>query len=150
MSANHRPPSATQGRAGNVTGRESPTWEGLHQRPRQALHVGDVIRLCRHHPDRTVLLLVALYACWGSAIPAMKLMVATVPLVGGVALIFLLAGVVLVGAARGRPRPTRVHLVTALNLDVGRWMWWPSKLAHTPDPAPAELGHERADALAGA
>jgi len=98
--------------------------------------VGDVIRLCRHHPDRTVLLLVALYACWGSAIPAMKLMVATVPLVGGVALIFLLAGV--------------VHLVTALNLDVGRWMWWPSKLAHTPDPAPAELGHERADALAGA
>ena len=136
MSANHRPPSATQGRAGNVTGRESPTWEGLHQRPRQALHVGDVIRLCRHHPDRTVLLLVALYACWGSAIPAMKLMVATVPLVGGVALIFLLAGV--------------VHLVTALNLDVGRWMWWPSKLAHTPDPAPEELGHERAAALARA
>ena len=40
-------------------------------------------------------------------------------------------------------------LVTALNLDVGRWMWWPSKLAHTPDPAPAELGHERAAALAG-
>ena len=108
----------------------------------------DVIRLRR--PDRTVLLLVALYACWGSAIPAMKLMVDTVPPVGGAALVFLLAGVVLAGAARGRPRPTRVHLVTALNLDVGRWMWWPSKLAHTPDPAPAELGHERADALAGA
>jgi len=110
MSANHRPPSATQGRAGNVTGRESPTWEGLHQRPRQALHVGDVIRLCRHHPDRTVLLLVALYACWGSAIPAMKLMVATVPPVGGAALVFLLAGVMLAGAARGRPRPTRMQL----------------------------------------
>src|ERR671916_662990 len=30
-------------------------------------------------PDRTVLLLLALYACWGSAIPAMKLMVDTVP-----------------------------------------------------------------------
>jgi len=44
----------------------------------------------------------------------------------------------------------RSVLVTALNLDVGRWMWWPSKLAHTRDPAPAELGHERADALAGA
>jgi RND superfamily putative drug exporter len=42
----------------------------------------------------------------------------------------------------------RSVLVTALNLDVGRWMWWPSKLAHTPDPAPAELSHERARALA--
>jgi RND superfamily putative drug exporter len=44
----------------------------------------------------------------------------------------------------------RSVLVTALNLDVGRWMWWPSKLAHTPDPAPEELGHERASALAKA
>ena len=33
------------------------------------------------------------------------------------------------------------------HLDVGRWMWWPSKLARTPDPAPAELSHERASAL---
>jgi len=70
----------------------------------------DGIPLRRHHPDRTVLLLVALYACWGSAIPAMKLMVDTVPPVGGAALIFLLAGVVLTGAARGRPRPTRAQL----------------------------------------
>jgi len=61
-------------------------------------------------PDRTVLLLLALYACWGSAIPAMKLMVDTVPPLGGAALIFLLAGVVLAGAARGRPRPTRGQL----------------------------------------
>jgi RND superfamily putative drug exporter len=43
----------------------------------------------------------------------------------------------------------RSVLVTALNLDVGRWMWWPSKLGHTPDPAPAELSHERAAALTG-
>ena len=63
----------------------------------------DVIRLCRRRPDRTVLLLVALYACRGLAIPAMKLMVDTVPPVGGAALVFLLAGVVLAGAARGRP-----------------------------------------------
>src|SRR6516164_3676840 len=42
----------------------------------------------------------------------------------------------------------RSILVTALNLDVGWWMWWPSKLARTPDPAPAELSHERAEALA--
>src|SRR5215831_3377063 len=53
----------------------------------------DVIRLGRRHSDRTVLLLVA-----------------TVPPVGGAALIFLLAGVVLAGAARGRPRPTRAQL----------------------------------------
>ena len=59
----------------------------------------DIIRLYRHRPDRTVLLLVVLYACWGSAIPAMKLMVATVPPVGGAALVFLLAGVVLAGAS---------------------------------------------------
>jgi RND superfamily putative drug exporter len=44
----------------------------------------------------------------------------------------------------------RSVLVTALNLDVGRWMWWPSKLARTPDPAPQELGQERATALTGA
>jgi putative drug exporter of the RND superfamily len=41
----------------------------------------------------------------------------------------------------------RSVLVTALNLDLGRWMWWPSKLAHTPDPAPAELSRERVSAL---
>jgi drug/metabolite transporter (DMT)-like permease len=60
--------------------------------------------------DRTLLLLVALYACWGSAIPAMKLMVDTVPPVGGAALVFLVAGLVLAVAARGRPRPTSVQL----------------------------------------
>jgi RND superfamily putative drug exporter len=41
----------------------------------------------------------------------------------------------------------RLLLVTALNLDVGRWMWWPSKLADKPDPAPAELSRERAAAM---
>ena len=39
-------------------------------------------------------------------------------------------------------------LVTALNLDIGRWMWWPSKLAQKPDPAREELGRERAAAMA--
>ena len=38
----------------------------------------------------------------------------------------------------------RSVLVTALNLDIGRWMWWPSKLAQKPDPDPAELSQERA------
>jgi RND superfamily putative drug exporter len=41
----------------------------------------------------------------------------------------------------------RSVLVTALNLDVGRWMWWPSRLARKPDPAPGELRQERATAL---
>jgi RND superfamily putative drug exporter len=39
-------------------------------------------------------------------------------------------------------------LVTALNLDLGRWMWWPSRLAKKPDPATQELSKERAEALA--
>jgi RND superfamily putative drug exporter len=43
----------------------------------------------------------------------------------------------------------RSVLVTALNLDLGRWMWWPSALARKPDPAVDELGRERADALVG-
>jgi RND superfamily putative drug exporter len=35
----------------------------------------------------------------------------------------------------------RSVLVTALNLDIGRWIWWPGKLAHrrdVPQPQPAE------------
>jgi hypothetical protein len=36
-----------------------------------------------------MLLLLAFYACWGSAIPPMKLMVDTVPPLGGAALVFL-------------------------------------------------------------
>jgi RND superfamily putative drug exporter len=31
----------------------------------------------------------------------------------------------------------RSVLVTALNLDVGRWMWWPNKLHRVPDDEPA-------------
>ena len=42
----------------------------------------------------------------------------------------------------------RSVLVTALSLDLGRWMWWPSRLARKPDPAPAQLSQERAGALA--
>ncbi len=41
----------------------------------------------------------------------------------------------------------RSVLVTALNLDLGRWMWWPSHLSHKPDPAPEELTKERASVL---
>jgi RND superfamily putative drug exporter len=31
----------------------------------------------------------------------------------------------------------RSVLVTALTLDIGRWMWWPSKLTRVRDEAPA-------------
>jgi uncharacterized membrane protein YdfJ with MMPL/SSD domain len=41
----------------------------------------------------------------------------------------------------------RSVLVTALNLDLGRRMWWPSRLARKPDPAPGELSQERVAAL---
>jgi drug/metabolite transporter (DMT)-like permease len=61
-------------------------------------------------PDRTTPMLLGLYACWGSAIPAMKLMVETVPPLGGAGLIFVAAGLVLAVRARGRPAPTRVQL----------------------------------------
>jgi RND superfamily putative drug exporter len=44
----------------------------------------------------------------------------------------------------------RSVLVTALNLDLGRWMWWPAKLAGNPDPAPAELSQEPAAATIAA
>jgi drug/metabolite transporter (DMT)-like permease len=72
--------------------------------------MGMAPRTAASTPDHAVPLLLALYACWGSAIPAMKLMVDTVPPLGGAALVFLLAGVVLAVAARGRPAPTRVQL----------------------------------------
>jgi RND superfamily putative drug exporter len=41
----------------------------------------------------------------------------------------------------------RSVLVTALNLDAGRWMWWPGRLARRPDPTLTELSQERAGAL---
>jgi RND superfamily putative drug exporter len=36
----------------------------------------------------------------------------------------------------------RAVLVTALNLDVGRWMWWPSRLAQKRDLEPEEIEGE--------
>jgi putative drug exporter of the RND superfamily len=36
----------------------------------------------------------------------------------------------------------RSVLVTALNLDLGRWVWWPSKLSRLPDPEPGRLEEE--------
>jgi RND superfamily putative drug exporter len=39
----------------------------------------------------------------------------------------------------------RSVLVTALNLDIGRLMWWPSELAQKPDVDISELERERVD-----
>jgi RND superfamily putative drug exporter len=46
----------------------------------------------------------------------------------------------------------RPVLVTALNLDVGRHMWWPSSLARQTDPEPRRLRRSprREDAMSGA
>src|SRR5258708_10003868 len=38
----------------------------------------------------------------------------------------------------------RSVLVTALNLDLGRWVWWPSRLAREPSPETALLGDQPA------
>ncbi len=38
----------------------------------------------------------------------------------------------------------RSVLVTALTLDIGRWMWWPGRLAHQRDVRPAELAGQAA------
>jgi hypothetical protein len=43
----------------------------------------------------------------------------------------------------------RSVLVTALSLDVGRWMWWPSRLAHESHPAAEEISADRAAVPAG-
>ena len=42
----------------------------------------------------------------------------------------------------------RSVLVSALCLDIGHWMWWPSKLSARPDPPPAELAQERRRSIA--
>jgi len=41
----------------------------------------------------------------------------------------------------------RSILVTSLNLDFGRHIWWPSKLSKKHDVAEAESGHETEPAL---
>jgi RND superfamily putative drug exporter len=38
----------------------------------------------------------------------------------------------------------RSVLVTALNLDLGRWVWWPSKLAREPSQETEPLGDQPA------
>jgi drug/metabolite transporter (DMT)-like permease len=53
----------------------------------------------------TLLRLGALYVCWGTSIPAMKVMVASIPPLAGAAAVFLAAGLLLGAAALRRPRP---------------------------------------------
>ena len=40
----------------------------------------------------------------------------------------------------------RSVLVTALTLDIGRWMWWPSRLAR---PSPVEISPQEAAEVSG-
>ena len=41
----------------------------------------------------------------------------------------------------------RSVLVTALNLDLGRWIWWPSRLARQPAPEEEELLRDEPSAV---
>jgi RND superfamily putative drug exporter len=43
----------------------------------------------------------------------------------------------------------RSVLVTALNLDLGRWMWWPGKLSRRPEPRPAAAEPQLSPVRAG-
>jgi drug/metabolite transporter (DMT)-like permease len=66
--------------------------------------------LNRNLPPGTLVRLLALYLCWGTSIPALKIMVETVPPLGGAAAVFLLGGCALGLAAARRQRPTRAQL----------------------------------------
>jgi drug/metabolite transporter (DMT)-like permease len=82
----------------------------VHRRAGQAARQQAAASTSVSAPNRTTPQLLALYGCWGSAIPAMKLMVETVPPLAGAAVVFLVAGLVLAVRARGRPAPTRVQV----------------------------------------
>jgi drug/metabolite transporter (DMT)-like permease len=66
-----------------------------------------------HLPARSLARLLALYLCWGSSIPALKLMVETIPPLGGAALVFLAGGCALavpaLRRARSRPAPRELR-----------------------------------------
>ena len=56
-------------------------------------------------PSGTLARLLALYLCWGTSVPALKVMVETIPPVAGAAAVFLVGGVLLWALSRGRQRP---------------------------------------------
>jgi drug/metabolite transporter (DMT)-like permease len=64
----------------------------------------------RLRPPGTVLGLLALYVCWGSSIPAMKLMVGGIPPLTGAGAVFVLAGLLLAACSRGARRPTPAQM----------------------------------------
>jgi drug/metabolite transporter (DMT)-like permease len=62
--------------------------------------------------------LLALYACWGSSIPAMKVMVGGVPPLTGAGFVFLMGGLLLAVAGRRSARPTRSQTRRAAGVGV--------------------------------
>jgi hypothetical protein len=60
---------------------------------------------CPRRPGGTVVALVALYACWGSSFPAMKLMVKSAPPLASAGAVFLLGGLVLGACSTKRRWP---------------------------------------------
>ncbi len=64
-------------------------------------------------PRGTLARLLALYVCWGTSVPALKVMVETIPPVAGAAAVFLAGGTLLAALSRGRqrsrPRPRELR-----------------------------------------
>ena len=61
-------------------------------------------------PRGTQARLLALYVCWGTSVPALKVMVETIPPLAGAAAVFLAGGALLALLSRDRPRPRRREL----------------------------------------
>jgi drug/metabolite transporter (DMT)-like permease len=68
-----------------------------------------LIRRFARRRGGTIAALLALYVCWGSSVPAMKLMVKTAPPLGSAGAVFLLGGLVLGLCSTKRRRPTRAQ-----------------------------------------
>lgn len=64
-------------------------------------------------PTGVLIALFALYGCWGSSIPAMKLMVGGIPPLAGAGSVFLVGGAMLLTVGRRGPRPTRAQICRA-------------------------------------
>jgi drug/metabolite transporter (DMT)-like permease len=78
-----------------------------HYRPQSpSCGFGTALRRACKPPGGVLVGLLALYACWGSSIPAMKLMVGGMPPLAGAGGVFLVGGLVLSVAGRHSARPT--------------------------------------------
>jgi drug/metabolite transporter (DMT)-like permease len=76
------------------------------------------LRRASRPPGGVLVGLLVLYACWGSSVPAMKVMVGGVPPLTGAGVVFSMAGLVLAVAGRRSARPTRAQTRRAAGVGV--------------------------------